>query len=154
MTRNTMIAIAAGGSLALLLAAWGFQHLGGLAPCKLCVWQRWPHGGAVLAGIGALAITGPLMPLLGALMAALTGAIGIYHTGVEQAWWEGPAACSSGPIDTLTPEQLMDQILNAPLVQCDQVAWEFIGLSMASWNAVIAFSLMALWLIAAKKSGR
>jgi disulfide bond formation protein DsbB len=152
VTRNTAVLLAAGGSLALLLAAWGFQYLGGLAPCKLCIWQRWPHGGAVLMGFVALAVAGPLIPLLGAAMAAATGAVGIYHTGVEKAWWEGPTTCTSGSIEALTPEQLMDQILGAPLVQCDQVAWAFLGLSMASWNAVIAFALMGLWLVAAQKS--
>ena len=38
--------LAAGGSLALLLGAFGFQALG-YAPCKLCLWQRWPHGAAI-----------------------------------------------------------------------------------------------------------
>lgn len=152
MTRTTLILLAAGGSLALLLAAWGFQHLGGLAPCKLCIWQRWPHGGAVLAGAGALLVSGAFLPLAGALMAGLTGAVGVYHTGVERGWWEGPDTCSSGAIDGLSTDELMDQILGAPLVQCDQVAWEMLGLSMASWNAVIAFGLMLLWLAAARRA--
>lgn len=153
MTRNTLVLLAAGGSLALLLGAWGFQHLGGLAPCKLCIWQRWPHGGAILAGVGALVVPGLLMPLLGALMAALTGAIGIYHTGVERGWWQGPDTCTAGAIDGLSPDELMDQIMGAPVVQCDQVAWEMLGLSMASWNALIAFALATLWIVAARRSG-
>ncbi|HHI70229.1 MAG TPA: disulfide bond formation protein B, partial [Rhodobacteraceae bacterium] len=44
MTRKNLILLAAGGSLALLLGAFAFQYLGGMAPCKLCIWQRWPHG--------------------------------------------------------------------------------------------------------------
>lgn len=154
MTRRNLVLLAAGGSLALLLGAWAFQHLGGLAPCKLCIWQRWPHGGAVLAGAGALLIAGPALPLLGALMAALTGGIGVYHTGVERNWWEGPDSCSSGPIGDLSTTELMDQIMAAPLVQCDQVVWELLGLSMASWNAVIAFGCAGLWVAAALKSGQ
>ena len=50
MTRNRLIMLAAGGSAAMLLAAWGFQYLGGMAPCKLCIWQRYPHGAAALIG--------------------------------------------------------------------------------------------------------
>jgi disulfide bond formation protein DsbB len=29
---------------------------------------------------------------------------------------------------------------------CDQVAWQFAGLSMASWNAVFSALLVALWI--------
>ncbi|MDU8941968.1 disulfide bond formation protein B [Ovoidimarina sediminis] len=152
MTRRSLILMAAGGSLALLLGAWAFQHIGGLAPCKLCIWQRWPHGAAVLIGGAGLFVGGAVLPLLGALAAAATAGVGVYHTGVEREWWEGPTSCSSGSIEGLTPEQLMDQIMGAPLVQCDQVAWEMLGLSMASWNAVLSVAFVTLWLAAAVKS--
>ncbi|MGB8622373.1 MAG: disulfide bond formation protein B, partial [Paracoccaceae bacterium] len=65
MTRNTLILAAAGGSLALLLGAFGFQYIGGLAPCELCLLQRWPHAAAILFGVLALAIRGPALPGLG-----------------------------------------------------------------------------------------
>ena len=48
MQRNVLIGLASLGSLALLVGAFGFQHLGGLPPCKLCIWQRYPHALAVL----------------------------------------------------------------------------------------------------------
>ena len=145
MTRTQLILIAAAGSAALLIGAWIFQYFG-YPPCKMCYWQRYPHGAAV--GIGALAVLIPiaLLPLLGALAAALTGAIGVYHTGVEKDWWEGPTSCTSGSISDLTPQQLMDQIMTAPLIRCDEVAWSLFGLSMASWNAMISFVLVVVWL--------
>ncbi len=136
----------------MLLGAWGFQHLGGLAPCEMCIWQRWPHGAAVLLGGGALMTAGAALPYLGALAAATTAGIGLYHTGVERSWWEGPTSCSSGSIDGLSASDLLDQIMAAPLVQCDQVAWEMFGLSMASWNSVISVALVTLWAAAALKS--
>jgi len=37
----------------------------------------------------------------------------------------------------------------APVVRCTDVAWEMLGLSMASWNAVASFALAGLWLFAA-----
>lgn len=154
MTRKTTILLAAAGSAALLLAAWGFQYLGGLAPCAMCIWQRWPHVAAALIGPVAAFTAGPLLPMLGAASAATSGGIGVYHTGVERGWWQGPTTCSSGPIDGLSSEELMNQILTAPLVQCDQVAWEMLGLSMASWNAVVSFAFAALWLFAARQRPR
>ncbi|MEC8572894.1 MAG: disulfide bond formation protein B, partial [Pseudomonadota bacterium] len=36
-----------------------------------------------------------------------------------------------------------------PLVRCDDVPWEMLGLSMASWNAVASFVLALLWIAAA-----
>ena len=38
-------------SLALILGALGFQYLGGLAPCEMCHWQRWPHIAAAVIGL-------------------------------------------------------------------------------------------------------
>lgn len=152
LTRRNLILLATLGSAAMILGAWGFQYLGGLAPCKLCYWQRWPHMAAVPIGALALLAGGVLLPLAGALAAAATGAIGIYHTGVERDWWEGPTTCTSSDIGGISTDDLFNQIMSAPLVQCDQVAWEMWGLSMASWNAVISFALMALWLMAVAKS--
>lgn len=154
MTRRTLILLAAGGSAALLLGALGFQHLGGLAPCKLCYWQRYPH--AMAAGIGLLALLLPavlLRPLagLGALAAGATAGIGLYHSGVEQGWWEGPTTCTSAPIGGLSAQDLMAQIMAAPMVRCDDIPWSFLSLSMASWNALASAALMGLWLIAARR---
>ncbi len=147
MTRNQLIILAAGGSAAMLLGAWGFQYLG-FAPCKMCIWQRWPHGAAVVIGVFAVLL--PRMPLsiLGAFAAATTGGIGVYHTGVERGWWQGPTSCSSGDIGGLSTDDLLEQIMTAPLVRCDEVAWEFLSVSMASWNAIISFGLAAIWLAA------
>ena len=150
MRRRTWIALAAGGSAALLLGAWGFQHLGGLAPCKLCIWQRYPHALAAILGLAALALPGRALPLLGALAAVTTAGIGAFHVGVEQGWWPGPSTCSSGPISGLSAEELMDQIMSAPLVRCDDIPWQMLGISMAGWNALISLGLAGLWLMAAR----
>lgn len=149
MTRKNLILIAAAGSAALLLGALAFQHFGGLAPCKLCLWQRWPHAAAVVLGGLWLVFPSRLLALGGAAAAAVTGGIGIYHTGIERRWWQGPDTCTSGEIGGLSPDELMQQIFAAPLVRCDEVAWQMAGLSMASWNAVLSFALVTLWLMAA-----
>lgn len=151
MSRRALILLASLGSAGLLIGAFGFQHLGGLAPCKLCLWQRWPHAAAVVIGVLALALDRAQLCWLGAVAALSTAGIGLYHTGVEQGWWEGPTTCSSGPIGNLTADELMDQILAAPLVRCDDIAWQFAGLSMASWNMVFSLLLAVLWVMAARR---
>ena len=148
MTRKNLVVIAMIGSALLLLGAFAFQHIGGLAPCKMCIWQRWPHGAAIVIGLTALALPVALLLLAGALAAALTGAIGVYHIGVERGWWKGPDTCTSGDISNLSSDDLLNQIMSAPLVRCDDVAWQMLGLSMAGWNAVISFGLAVIWLMA------
>lgn len=150
MNRHTLVILAAGGSVALLLGAFAFQHLGGLAPCKLCLWQRWPHAAAIGLGVLALAVPGVLLPLLGMLAALGTAGIGAYHTGVERGWWEGPTSCTSSGGSGLSADELFDQIMAAPLIRCDEVPWEMFGLSMASWNVVISLALALIWAMAAR----
>lgn len=150
MNRRFLILCAAGGSAALLLGAFAFQYLGGMPPCKMCIWQRWPHAAAIGIGILAIWLPGRVLPIFGALAALTTAGIGVYHTGVERGWWEGPTSCTSGSIDGLTAQDLMDQIMSAPLVRCDDVPWELFTLSMASWNAVVSFGLALIWLAAAR----
>ncbi|WP_425046820.1 disulfide bond formation protein B [Primorskyibacter sp. S87] len=145
-------AVAAAGSAMLLMAAFVFQALG-YAPCAMCLWQRYPHG--VAMGVGLLLLIGlPVLPLLvvGAASAATTAALGLFHTGVERDWWEGPTSCTGSGLDmsNLSGADLLPSATRGPstLVMCDEVAWEFLTLSMASWNALWSAALAGLWLVA------
>ena len=133
----------------MLLGAWGFQYLGGMAPCKMCIWQRYPHAAAAIIGAVALALPRiGALPLLGALAALTTAGIGLFHAGVERKWWDGPSSCTSGDITGLSTQDLFDQIMTAPLVRCDDIPWQMFGLSMAGWNALISAGLALIWLVA------
>jgi disulfide bond formation protein DsbB len=155
LTRTFLILLAAAGSLALLLGAFGFQVLGGLTPCKLCIWQRWPHAAAVVIAGAAIATRSAFLPWLGAIAALTSGAIGVYHTGVERAWWQGPTSCtSSAPVTGISADDLLNQIMSAEIHRCDEVVWQLMGLSMASWNAIASVVLAAIWVAAARKSHR
>jgi disulfide bond formation protein DsbB len=140
------IGLAAGaGSLALLAAAYLFEYVGGLAPCPLCLWQRWPHALAALLGVAAL--VAPLRPVavIGAAAMVISAALGLYHVGIEQAWWAGPATCAAPDIAGLTPDQLFDRIMAAPVVRCEEIAWQMFGISMAGWNALASLGLAGIW---------
>ncbi len=148
--QQKLIVLAAGGSAALMLGALGFQYIGGMAPCKLCIWQRYPHVIAIMIGLLAFWLPGRILPFFGALAALTTGVIGLYHTGVERDWWQGPTSCTSSGTSGLSTNELLDQIMNAPLIRCDEVPWEMFSLSMASWNAIASLALVGLWLLAAR----
>lgn len=151
LTRNMLVVAAASGSAALMIAALAFQHLGGLAPCQMCIWQRYPHVIAIAIGLVAIGFGNAALAWLGALAAFATAAIGAYHTGVERGWWEGPSSCSAQSIGGLTTDELFEQIMTAPVVRCDEVAWSLMGLSMASWNMIASLVLAALWIAAARR---
>lgn len=151
MTRKAAVLLAAGGSAAMLAGAFAFEVLGGMHPCTLCIWQRWPHGAAVVIGLLALFVPGRLLPLAGAAAAATTAGIALFHTGVERHWWEGLASCTGNSLTGLTAADLLNtSIVVAAPVRCDEVPWEMFTLSMASWNGIISVGLMLLWLVAAR----
>lgn len=157
MTRRGLILLATAGSAALMIAALGFQYLGQMPPCKLCYWQRYPHVAAIVIGLAALTLSANaglsrIVAWLGATAALATAAVGLYHTGVERGWWEGPATCTSGPVAGLSTDDLLNQIMTAPLVRCDDVPWELLSLSMASWNALASLGLAAIWIAAARRA--
>lgn len=125
---------------ALMLGALGSQYIGGLHPCEMCLWQRWPLDGAIVFALFAFGFQKPsavrLMVVLAALGILTSGLIGGYHAGVEYGWWQGLTQCSriaSGP-------DLMAQIMKTPLIRCDQPQWSLFGVSLAGFNALISTS--------------
>lgn len=139
-------------AVAILGTVFAAQYLGGLQPCELCLWQRYPY--AVLIGLSGLGLglaRVPGMPrsvlaliAAGAALAMVTDAgIAVFHVGVEHHWWAGLAACS-GPAGTAqTVEALARQLEATPVVRCDQIAWSFAGISMAGYNVVASTVLAA-----------
>ena len=155
-------AFALAASLTMLGAAHAFERFGGLAPCNLCLKQREVYWGALTIALLATAwtiISGgrrgtPRIAsfLLAAIFA--TGAItAIFHLGGENGWWSLPATCVGGGVidmDSLTALALGTGP-SQPVATCDAVAWRWLGLSMAGWNAIISLALAGFSLLAAKR---
>lgn len=139
------------GSLALLIGVYAFEFLGNMKPCKLCIWQRWPHISAILIGILIFYKRSKVLMFITGLMILAGATIAFYHMGVEYHWWEGPATCTSGSIANLSSTELMNKILQAPIIRCDEVQWRFAGLSMAAWNGIFSLILSYCWLRASFK---
>lgn len=147
-----LVPLAGLGSAGLLAGAFAFQYIGGLAPCALCLWQRWPHAAAVAIMALALVVPHRGLVVLGALAALTTAGIGGFHMGVEYGWWEGLQSCSGGSIAGVSVADLLnpDAAVAAP-VRCDAVPWSLLGLSMAGWNMVLSLGLAAVWALALRR---
>jgi disulfide bond formation protein DsbB len=124
------------------------QYWGGLAPCELCLLQRWPWRIAILIAAFAWIAGGriSLMPVALAMVLVffVSAGLGFYHVGVEQHWFAGPTACTATAGATATTiEELRRQLLAAPVVMCDQVQWSLFGVSLAGWNFVASLAMAA-----------
>lgn len=134
-------------SAGLLGGALLFQHVGGLAPCQLCLWQRWPHAAViVLALVAVLAGDRDSTPWALALcgLVLLAGAaIAFYHAGVELHWFAGPTTCSGAGGSAGSVEALKAEIMGQKPVRCDEVPWALFGVSLAGWNFLASLGLAA-----------
>ena len=134
-------------SVATLAAAYGSQYLGGLEPCQLCLYQRWPWWAAI--GLSGLAVL-PTLPAAGQrtllLLAGIVilggAAIALFHVGVEQKWWAGPASCGGGGQVPASLQDLQD-MMQKRVVPCDTPAWTLLGVSMAGYNALLSLAVGA-----------
>ncbi len=155
--RRALIALAGFGSLALFLGALAFQYIGELLPCVICLWQRWPHRIAIGLAVIGVAVPHAVIAWLGALSMLVNAGIALLHTGVERAWWEGPQVCGASAaqdVGSLSVEELFDTTSGPQIVLCNEAAWHFAGLSMASWNGLICLALAAIWIMAARAKAK
>jgi disulfide bond formation protein DsbB len=144
-------------SIAILGGAFAFQYIGDLAPCVLCIYQRYPYGVTIVLGLLAVVLGGGAAGRAALALAGVAFLVGAsiagFHVGVEQHWWAGTAECGSSIDSNLSLEELKAQILAAPVVRCDEIPWSLFGISMAGYNVLLSLALAAAAFITAG-SGR
>ncbi len=135
-------------SAIVLGAALLSQYWGGLAPCELCLLQRWPWAAALAISILALLAGSraalPWVALALAIVLALGALFAFYHVGVEQHWFAGPSACTASGSGAMTLEDMKRQILGTAPVLCDRVQWSLFGVSLAGWNLLASLGMAAV----------
>ncbi len=140
---------------ALMAGALGSQYIGGLYPCEMCHWQRWPHDVAIVAALFAFgtrqAQLARMLVLVAAVAILTSGAIGVFHAGVEYGWWQGLTSCA-----TTASGVTLEAIMSAPIVRCDAPQWTLFGVSLAGFNALFSLSgaVAILALLARKETAR
>jgi disulfide bond formation protein DsbB len=138
VTRGALAGLIVSGGL--LAGAYGFQHLGGLLPCEMCLWQRIPHWVILFASLAVLALQRLDKALRARVLLALCGlaalasmGLGLWHVGVEQKWWPSPVSCSLG--------QGEPDFLSMRVAFCDEPQWQLFTVSMAGYNMLISLAL-------------
>jgi len=134
------------------------QYWGGLAPCELCLLQRWPWGVAIVVSFIATMVGSrpplPWVALLLAVVFVVSAGLAVYHVGVEQGWFAGPTACSGAGTAADTVEALKAQILHQQPVRCDAPAWALSGISLAGWNLLASLVMVGCCIAAFAQSRR
>ncbi len=137
----------------LLGGAYVGQYGFGLYPCEMCWWQRWPHFVAV--ALALLAYAAPPQRLwtgLAAVAILVSGAIGLFHAGVEYGWWEGITSCTA--ITSGGTGNALEDIMSAPMIRCDEAPWTLFGISLAGFNFLISTAAGIAILVLLRKGGR
>lgn len=144
--------IFAAGAALTIAGAWFFEYGLGLAPCPLCLQQRWPYYLAIplalIVAFGAWrGLPSPLIKgglVLLALIMLAGAVLGAYHAGVEWKWWAGPQDCAAGTGFTGgSAGSLLQRMQTARIVRCDEAPWRdpVLSLSLAGWNVLISLAL-------------
>ena len=152
--RNTVIPLAAllifATALASITSALLFEHVGGYAPCPLCLKQRWAYyAGIPLAGFALLmGLYERRDPALLALTLCGAGflvnaGLGVFHAGIEWGFWPGPADCAGSAL-TVPTGDLLQSLRETRIVRCDEAPWRFLWLSFAGYSALISLGLGAI----------
>lgn len=167
MTDGTVLTPARAALAALVLAvlaigsALFIQYGLGVLPCELCLKQRIPYYvgipvtllAAVAAARAPRSAPAVLLLLAVAVIFAVAAALGLYHSGVEWGWWQGPTDCT-GPVgQAVGLDTFLKNLETTKVVRCDEVAMRLLGLSLATWN-LIAASAISLLALAGALAGR
>ncbi len=143
-------------ALGLEVAALGFQHIMGLAPCVMCIYERCALFGVMGAGIvGAIAPKSPLRFV--ALLIWLYSA----WEGLRLSWAHTMIQLHPNPFATCDfaarfPDWLpLSKWLPSVFVasgDCAERSWSFLTLSMPQWMIVIfaAYLLVAVFVLIAQ----
>jgi disulfide bond formation protein DsbB len=151
--RTLYAVILAVAMVAVVGSALAFEHVGGYIPCALCLTQRTPYYigaplmlvAAVLSYAGGPAWLVRGLLAVGGLLMLYGMVLGIYHSGVEWKWWDGPAGCATSA-DAVTTDagSLLGDLSSKKPPSCDAAALRVLGLSFAGWNVLASAALAAV----------
>jgi disulfide bond formation protein DsbB len=139
------------------LFAMATERWGGLNPCLLCLWQRWPYWVAAALALLALVLPRRIMLALAGLAVLASGGFAFVHLGVEAKWWPSPLPGCMAPnaAPGQSVEEMMRSLAPKPAKPCDEPTYLLPGLpvSMAGMNLAYAVALggLSFWAAARRR---
>ena len=134
---------------AALGLAFATESWGGLVPCALCLWERWPYRVAIAAGLLVSAMPRALLkPAIALLVLTILAgsALAAVHAGVEFRWWRSPFPECAAPV--FTGGSIAERLKAMPAMPakpCDDPTYliPFLPVSMAQMNLLFSLALAA-----------
>jgi disulfide bond formation protein DsbB len=125
-----------GAACAALIIAYFVEYGLHMAPCELCLIERWPYRLTALVAVVAFGVPRLTRPLLAVAAIVMLAGVGVafLHVGVEAGWWPSPfPECNS----VLVPGQPLPLI---PAIPCDRPVFLIppLPLSMAAMDLCLA----------------
>ncbi|MDB5689050.1 MAG: hypothetical protein JWL91_926, partial [Sphingomonas bacterium] len=94
-----------------------------------------------------------MLVVLAALLILASGAIGLFHAGVEYGWWTGLTRCSALAAGG-SGADILREIMATPMIRCDAAQWSLFGISLAGFNAILSAALGSAILLLCPRSTR
>ena len=145
---NKYILINLIASFLILTTVYILQYFFNMAPCDMCIKERYPYYIiGILAVINIFIDSNQILKnLIIKILFIATSFFGfiysIYHVGIERKFWIGSSECSSQNT-ALDIETLSAQLMNTPIIRCDEATLLFNLISIAELN-VVAMTLLLI----------
>ena len=127
-------------SIVALASAFFIEHILGHQPCNLCILERIPYLLAIIIimlNYKFIHIEKHLILLLILIFLAAT-ILSLYHLGIEQGFIEESLVCDlKNGSNLLSKEDILEQ-LREKNVNCKDVTFKILGLSLTSYNILIS----------------
>ena len=126
-----------------LIAEYFFEIL----PCKMCLYQRYPYYFIIIFSlVYFFTKKTPLAWYYWIInFSFIIGLfISLWHVGIEQKILPGLSGCSNIIEKTSSLKNLKEQIINQSIINCNEITWSFIGISMATYNSLLLILLLLL----------
>ena len=143
-------------SILSLSIAYFIQYVLGHKPCNLCIIERIPYIAAIIL-ISLIFILNKYQKIISSLILIffIFGAlVSFYHFGIEQGFFSESLVCDLGNSQPVNKEELLNQLKKAEIVSCKDVTFRFLGLSLATINAIISIILSGIIIKVIKNYGK
>ena len=143
-------------SIISLSIAYFIQYVLGHKPCNLCIIERIPYIAAIIL-ISLIFIINRYQKIISSLILIffIFGAVvSFYHFGIEQGFFSESLICELSNNKTLNKEELLNQLKKTEIVSCKDVTFRFLGLSLATINAIISIILSGIMIRIIKNYGQ